>query len=90
LVESLKDLQNAAHVAAKQGMCKIRLISGETFALCPVDPDEEIHVVTDPEEEKVVLSCLTPGGKTFSGEQLKEEVTRRLRARGVGGSGASR
>ncbi|MGE5674910.1 MAG: hypothetical protein ACM3XM_13725 [Mycobacterium leprae] len=83
LVQSLKDLQTAAQLAAQQGMCKIRLISGETFALYPVDPNEEVHVVTDSEEEKVVLSCLTPGGKTFTGEQLKAEVQKRLRARGM-------
>lgn len=49
--------------------------------------NEKLHVVTDPEEEKVVMPYLTPGGQTLTGDKLKEEVARRLRDRGLGGSG---
>lgn len=87
VIKDLLDLREAAAQAARDGVCKIRLASGETLLIYPIQgasPGEEIHDVTDPAEQQVVLSCLRPGGKTYSEAEAREELKRRLAARGIG------
>lgn len=86
LITSLEDLQNAAKQAALDGICTIRLQDGEKLVLVQAQAApqaQDFHEVTDPEEEKVVFSCLRPGGQYYAGEQAREELKRRLAARGI-------
>lgn len=46
--------------------------------------EAELHPVMDPEEERVVLSCLRPGGHTFHADDARNELIRRLADRGIG------
>ncbi len=94
MIASLKDLEEAARVAVQDGLCKIRLAGGPELVLYPAGgaakDDEILHDITDPEEEKVVLSCLRPGGKVYNGDEAREVLARQFRARGIGGPDESR
>lgn len=84
LVENLQDLQEAIHQAVREGICRIRLVGGQSVVLYPTSSpaaNEEVHEVTDLEEEKIVLSCLDPGGKTYTSDEARAEILRRRMAR---------
>lgn len=86
LIRNLADLQAAARQASQDGLCKIRLAGGETLVLLQPEPaavTEPRHEVTDPGEEKAVLSCLRSDGRYYSGDEAGNELNRRLAARGI-------
>jgi hypothetical protein len=89
VVKDLLDLQKAAATALQDGVCRIRLTSGESLVIYPA-PKEEIYDVTDAHEREVVLSCMEPGGTVYSAGEAREELRRRLAAKGIRKSDAAR
>lgn len=90
-IHELKDLHEAARVASKDGLCRIRLASGESLVLYAARtpaPGEPVHDVADPGEEQVVLSCLEPGGEVFTGDAARAELLRPMTAAGIKPAGA--
>lgn len=66
-------------------MASEKLITGQNAAKKAeaASPGQEYHDVTDPEEEKVVLSCLQPSGQYYAGNRALDELKKRLAARGI-------